>query len=48
VLQLVGGLLILGGIVLVRLERPARDRVVPGLDLESTPDPVPASAPGRA
>ena len=48
VLQLVGGLLILGGIVLVRLERPALARVVPDLAHESAPDTVQASAPGRA
>ena len=44
-LQLIGGLLILGGIVLVRLERPSRDPVALELDLVPVPAPVPARAP---
>jgi drug/metabolite transporter (DMT)-like permease len=45
-LQLIGGLLILGGIVLVRLERPSRDPVA--LELDLVPVPVPAPVPARA
>jgi len=44
-LQLIGGLLILGGIVLVRLERPSRDPVALELDLVPVPVPVPVRAP---
>src|SRR5215218_2330770 len=44
-LQLVGGLLILGGIVLVRVERPAREPVALELDLVPVPAPAPAPAP---
>src|SRR5215207_9053 len=44
-LQLIGGLLILGGIVLVRLERPSRDPVALELDLVPVPAPVPVRAP---
>jgi drug/metabolite transporter (DMT)-like permease len=47
-LQLIGGLLILGGIVLVRLERPSRDPVALELELDLVPVPVPAPVPARA
>ena len=40
-LQLIGGLLILGGIVLVRLERPSRDPVALELDLVPVPHRIP-------
>ena len=47
-LQLIGGLLILGGIVLVRLERPSRDPVALELDLVPVPDRAPAPVPASA